>query len=290
MLKYYASLLFALGLSHAFGSDQHVTISGLQLPAWIERDGTTQAAYVGMQLQTSDVLKLGAQGKALLDLPEGSVVKLGNNSVFELTEFYQENADQTLFTGALNMLAGVFRFTTTNRSAALQRNIDIRTTTSTVGIRGTDLWGQSDPERDFVVLIEGKIEVAKIGQAPVFMTTPLSIYDMPKSSPAQLGSIDMPTLLQFAPLTELDHGQGVLKSQGQYAVVLQSTLGEASAISLTQQFNQLGYPADVVQASLDQQTWHRVIINRFASLADAVSFAESINGTLAVAGAWVIKL
>lgn len=264
------------------------TIGGLQLPAWIERNGTTIPAYPGMTLEQQDTIKLGNTGKANLNLAEGSLIKLGNNAEFELRSLRQ-NDSNSAFIGLLNVISGAFRFSTTPKGNGVRRNIDVLSSRLTIGVRGTDFWGQTSADRDFVVLIEGQIEIAEKGGVPIDVNTPLALFDKQGAAPATQSSIDMPTLLKFAPLTELDTGAGVLQPNGRYAVVVQSTRNEAPARALAANLQALGYPAVVSAAEAFGARWHRVLIERFASLADAVSFTDAINGTAAINGAWVLQ-
>ena len=78
------------------------------------------------------------------------------------------------------MARGAFRFTTS--VLGRQREIRARVGTATIGIRGTDVWGKHEDSRDFVVLLEGQIEIERDGRS-VAMSEPLSLFMAPAGQP-----------------------------------------------------------------------------------------------------------
>jgi hypothetical protein len=115
----------------------------------------------GVALGSLDKVVTGDNGRLLLRLADGSTVKLGEKARLNLTqaEATRDN-DVTTLQATLNVLVGAFRFTT-NAFDKLQnrRTVDIKISTVTAGIRGTDLWGAQRPDREIVCLIEGNITV-----------------------------------------------------------------------------------------------------------------------------------
>src|SRR5664279_4939853 len=63
-----------------------------------------------------------------------------------------------------------------------QRAINVRIATITAGIRGTDLWGSSDAERDLICLLEGRITVFHPLDQGREMSEALSFYVAPKGA------------------------------------------------------------------------------------------------------------
>src|SRR5258706_4033534 len=129
-------------------------VKGVQMRACVERDGGRTPAAPGMELKPGDQLRTGAGSRLLVKLSEGSSVKLGENGALRIAELAPA---KDLFKGALAVLEGAFRFTTDKIGASRRRDINISVAQVTAGIRGTDLWGKSAPNRQIVCLIEGKI-------------------------------------------------------------------------------------------------------------------------------------
>src|SRR5438045_182704 len=84
-------------------------LEGVQMPAWVERDGRRTPATPGMELKAGDQLRTGAGSRLLVKLSEGSSVKLGENGSLRVAELAPA---KDIFKGALAVLEGAFRFTT----------------------------------------------------------------------------------------------------------------------------------------------------------------------------------
>ena len=54
-------------------------VEGMQLPAWVTRDGKRQPLALGTELKSNDEVSTGGNSRLLLRLGDGSVVKLGEN-------------------------------------------------------------------------------------------------------------------------------------------------------------------------------------------------------------------
>ena len=58
----------------------------------------------------------------------------------------------------LDVVSGAFRFTTRAvHKFRGERDVRVKLAATTAGIRGTDLWGKSEPTRDIFCLVEGSI-------------------------------------------------------------------------------------------------------------------------------------
>jgi len=79
----------------------------------------------------------------------------------------------------------------------------------TAGVRGTDFWGKATPEREFIVLIEGRITVGAPGAAPVTLSTPLDYYERNAAGSAGVKRLDPATLDAYARETEMGTFGGV---------------------------------------------------------------------------------
>ena len=139
-------------------------VDGVQMPAWVERASAGAGRRIplapGMELRGGDEVKTGTGSRLYIKLAEGSLVKLGENASLKLLDLQPDRGG--FFKAALNVLEGAFRFTTDALARERRRDVSIRIATVTAGIRGTDLWGKSMPERQIVCLIEGNIEVAQV--------------------------------------------------------------------------------------------------------------------------------
>lgn len=132
-------------------------VDAVQLPATLVRNARAQPLAPGMEVRHGDQISTGAGARVYLRLAEGSVVKMGESATFD---FYATSTrPETFFRGALNVVKGAFRFTTGALAKLRGRDVGIRVGTATIGIRGTDVWGRSNAEKDLVCLIEGHVDV-----------------------------------------------------------------------------------------------------------------------------------
>src|SRR5215831_207464 len=140
-----------------------MSVEGTVSPAWVERAGGERAPLqAGMTLRNQDRVVTGAGSRVLLKLADGSAVKLGENAVLNLDELAEKRDERArrLVTASLDVAQGAFRFTTGIFSKlTFRRDVRVYVSSVQVGIRGTDVWGRSNGERDIVCLLEGRISV-----------------------------------------------------------------------------------------------------------------------------------
>ena len=106
-------------------------VEGVQMPAWIERDGRRLPLIPGMELRPGDQLVTGAGSRIMVKLAEGSLVRLGENGKLAFTEL---SPTRQLFKAALNVLEGAFRFTTDVVAKTRKREVTIRAAQVTAGV------------------------------------------------------------------------------------------------------------------------------------------------------------
>lgn len=271
----------------------NAVVDSVQPPAWVERNNNRIAISPGMSLTTADQLNTGGGGKVLLKLSEGSNVKLGENVGLEIEQLDPTvtEDDTSVFKAVLNVLKGAFRFTTTELGKNRMRDLQIQVGTATIGIRGTDVWGKASSANDFVVLLEGKIELARHKAQTVVMDKPLTIYDAPRDSEAKpVEAVDMDKLAVWAQETELDSGKGVITGDGRHRVYLASYQSELLADEAIQKFHRLGYAVEKESVNIDGRNWYRLAVNRFASMVDAVYFQKMAKRRFDIDGAWVTQM
>src|SRR3977135_787354 len=92
---FFASMVLAPGLADA---QPAAVVEGVQMPAWVERDGKRSPILPGMELKAGDRFSAGAGSRMLVKLSEGSRVKLGENGSLELKAL---EPSKTLFKAAL---------------------------------------------------------------------------------------------------------------------------------------------------------------------------------------------
>ncbi|MBI5792324.1 MAG: FecR domain-containing protein [Rhodocyclales bacterium] len=247
----------------------------VQAPAWLDRGGMTQPLAAGMALKSGDVLRTGPGARVYLMLAEGSRVKLGESARFSLhTRSLQP---EKAFRGALDVLAGAFRFTTGKLKKALPRDVAIRVGTATIGIRGTDVWGKTDKDGDLVALLEGRIEITRAGQSTE-MSQAMSYFDAPAGKGAEVKALDMETFAKLARQTDIISGDGAAGTRGKWRVVAGRADSEAGALSIYDQARDAGFAARIRPQAAEGGGWtYDVVLGGYASAADAERAAARLK-------------
>ena len=287
------TLIVALSMAALTSASFHTlaaptaVVEGVQMPAWLERGGTKQPLSAGMELQAADRVSTGANSRLLLRLAEGSEVKLGENALLLLDSLSQKQENNSTFLqAALDVARGAFRFTTDAKSKlASRRQVDIRITTVTAGIRGTDLWGKSAGDRDIVCLIEGKIAVQREAEAPVTMDQALQFYISAKgadgradaSKKAEIAAVDMAQLQQWATETEIAAGQGAAKKGGKWKVVAAASGNQADALKVYDRLRTAGYAAEIHPTGTPDKRSYQVRIGNLPSKAEAEALGVKLD-------------
>jgi hypothetical protein len=252
-------------------------VEGMQLPAWVTRDGKRQPLAIGSELRSDDEVSTGVRSRLLLRLADGSTVKLGENGRLQLADVVQRRKDN--FLGAtLRVIEGAFRFTTAAAlKAKTSRDIVVQFPTVTAGIRGTDIWGKNLGDREVVVLIEGHITVSRAGDAPVEMGDALTYLQAPKEGAASVAPVPMEQLALWAAETEIAAGQGALRADGKWKLYLGSFERQADALALYDALRREGYPARIRPQPREGGQLYRVRIAGFADEKEAAFLGERLK-------------
>lgn len=268
--------MLAIGVAHA--APAFVQVEAVQAPAWVERGEQRQPLVAGQRLGNRDRVVTGKEGRVLLRLSEGSAVKLGADARLRLDALGER--ERGVFSAAFDVARGAFRFTTGVFSRFQDRRaVNVRIATVTAGIRGTDLWGSANGERDLVCLIEGKVTVTHAQAEPVMMSEPLSFYVAPKGQPPlPVAAVDPGQLGQWAQETELQPGAPVFRRQGRWQVLAGVADSEAAALALYDQIRAAGYPVRIrPQADGDGGYRYALLLPQLATQRDAETLAARLR-------------
>jgi len=253
------------------------TVAAVQMPAWLDRNGHAQALAVGTEVRNGDSIRTGDGARAYLKLAEGSTVKLGENA--KLVFFSHSLRPQSAFKGALDILAGAFRFTTDALQRVKSREVSIRVGTATAGIRGTDLWGHSTRQEDLVCLIDGAIEIKHAALAePVAMNVPMTFFAVPRNAaPQAVAAVDPVQFALWARETEIVAGDGAAYFGGKWKLVLGHYAGQAAALAQYDAARKEGFAASIRPVAAAGSGWnYEVEIRGFRAEGEAVKAAARL--------------
>ncbi len=281
-------LLSVLALGVQAGSAARVET--LQTPVWVERHQQLSVLDLGDRLHDGDIVVTGAGARAILRLADGSTVKLGENVRFQVESLQAPEEEGGVLSGVMNVLKGAFRFTTGLLGARYRRDLKVGVNTATIGIRGTDVWGKAAEDRDFVVLIEGNIDIERNGDS-VNLSDANTLYMAPKGEPAKpLAPVDMNDLARWAEETEPQSGAGVRSVDGKWRLLLASYREHDKALDLQQELARQGTDVGTLQVTVNGQIWFRLLIDGYVSRTDAEAAGAQLGERFGFSSPWVTKL
>jgi hypothetical protein len=199
-----------------------------------------------MALNNKEKVHTGDGGRATLRLAEGSSVKLGESALISVDDLAQRDSDKGIVSASLDVVRGAFRFTTgLLQKTTGQRDVKVKVNAITAGIRGTDVWGKSESDRDVVCLLEGHITVSH-GSAQFQMTDPNTFYIAPRKGQAQPPSAVSPQQVkEWSDETEIFPNMGGVRAGGASSVIVASAPDEAAASALREKLRDSGFPATI---------------------------------------------
>lgn len=268
----------------------YAIVDSVQMPAWVERKGVRQPLEPGRVLHNRDRVLTGSDARLLIQLAEGSAVRLGENTQLDLNALGRREG--RVFTAALEVTKGAFRFTTGVFSKLQQqRAVNVRIATITAGIRGTDLWGSSNAERDLVCLLEGRITVFHPQDQGRELSEPLSFYMAPKgSAPQPITKVDVVQVSQWAAQTEMQPGSGYARRGGRWMVELASVASEIDTLALYDRARAAGYAVRIKPRAAEGGGYrYSVRVTQLPSKAEAEILSSKLAGTLGLASTVVTR-
>lgn len=279
MVRTLVAGLLAVVAGAAYAAE--VLVEAVQSPAWLERAGTREPLAAGMSLRNGDRVVSGTDGRIHLRLAEGSAVKLGEEAQLAIDRLsMRREQGGSIATAALDVLRGAFRFTTPVAARFKgRREVDVRFVTVTAGIRGTDFWGKSAPDRDIVCLIEGRISVQRQGDAPITMDQALSFYIAPRGQAAlPIKPVPPEQLAAWAAETEIAPGRGGARRDGRWSVHALDADDQAAALAAYDALRAAGYPARIRPVEAEGRLVYQVRVPGLATEADAEALATRLRG------------
>lgn len=277
-------------LSATLLAEDVIKVNSMNYPAWVIRNHQTIALTPGYQLRADDLIRTGNSGRVLLQLADGSAIKLG-----ESARFLIESAgiigiqSESFLDSTFQVLRGAFRFTSSFfGSVSTGHRLNVKIGAITAGVRGTDIWGRSNQEQDLVALIEGSITVDTDREPTVNLQQALSFYVKARGeAPLPVDQVDPDQLKRWVNETELDGALGIAAEHGEWSLVLVSLTDMKNTDIALKEFHQKGFPVRRKSVIRDGKTLHRLLLPGFVSIHDAVRARTQIADFLGINDAWV---
>src|SRR6185436_5955250 len=246
-------------------------VEGVQLPAWIIRDGKREPLTAGTTLKAWDEIATGTGSRLLLRLADGSEVKLGENGWVQIAELAQSQA-KNLLRATLKVFSGAFRFTSAPQPSA-ESEVEVQSATVIARLTAADIWGKKLSDHEVLVLINGKVSVARVApksaEPPLEMNDALTFLQAPRSGAGKIEPVQIEQLKVWAAETEIPDGGGALRRGGLWKLNLAKYANQIEALSLYDSLRREGYPAHIEKQARDQGATYQVRIAGFPSELEA---------------------
>ena len=263
-------------------TSSEAVLEAVQVPAWVERDGDRRAAEPGQRLRAGDKALTAAGSRVVFRLPDNSLVKLGEATELDIEALTVKRGDAPAqMDTRMNLVTGVFRWTTDYASKARgeTRDLALRTATATVGVRGTDFWTMTDADHDAVCVFEGHVEVMPQGKPSLHLDKPGAFWVTFTGQPDKpAGQATPAELAKFIGQGELQPGKGVMLAGGTWRVVVGLLQRPVDAAALRGRLQKAGYPARVQPTPAGQE----VLIAQLATQADALAVLGRLQADASV--------
>jgi hypothetical protein len=132
-----AALVLCMGLATLAAATDIGQIKVANGQVTIERDGRAVPATVGTRVQTSDVVKTGADGSVGITMDDDSLLSAGPNSVLSLDRYsFDPTTSKGRFDASLNK--GTLAVISGRIAKQAPDAMTVRTPTAILGVRGTE--------------------------------------------------------------------------------------------------------------------------------------------------------
>jgi len=193
------SNILILFLIYSNSYAQQTEVIELQERAWLARGNVVISLNLKENLQVGDQIRTGKNSRVWLKLPDNSVVKLGEFAMFTIHDLKSSN---NLLQGSFELLRGAFRLTTPPQTST-KHDFKIKINAITAGIRGTDIWGSIQTDKDLICLLEGQISVQS-GVLKATLSKPRDYFIVSKNTEPTIGVLeDDEKLKEWVKSTEL---------------------------------------------------------------------------------------
>jgi len=154
MRKLFLIVLLFLS-SSLFASIGH--IMALRGDVSVLRAADSISATMGMALQQQDTIITKKSSRVQVMLEDKTVITIGSNSNFKFEEYqFDGTANSKASFKASN---GFFRSVTGKIGKIAPKRFKLKTKSATIGIRGTDFWGEISPQKEVIACISGAISI-----------------------------------------------------------------------------------------------------------------------------------
>jgi len=252
------------------------TVEAVQMPAWVERGGTSIPLTPGMELRNGDEVRTAGRSRLLIRTADGSAAKLGENAALSLNRMRLREGK--VFEAEMKVSEGAFRFTPEYFAQFRgEREVVVGIGTVMAGIRRAELWGKSAPDRRIVCLIAGKVDITEPNGGKFTMDERFTAYTNDGASQPVV-MVPANQLEEWEAETETQDGKGVSLRRGKWKVTISAKFSHNDALDLYEGLRRSGYATEIIPAKVDDKRVYNVRLSRFETKKDAEAVAADLKG------------
>ena len=128
--------------------------------------------YVGAPVYAGARILTGSNARVRLQMVDDTVIILGANTEFVVSDYHYD-AVANAGRASLELVRGFFRAITGRITKRDNAPFTLKTATLTLGVRGTDFWGEQHPNLAQIALISGRSIIVSTRAGSVEITSPL---------------------------------------------------------------------------------------------------------------------
>ena len=261
----------------------------VQFPAWVERAGIRAGIKVGWAVYTSDRIITGADGRVELATAGEGRLKIGGDSLVEMTEAYEFTGGQvepSMFKvrrGSYHFAAPMVR--SGNSGTVVEIGDEIN-----ANVLGGQIAGRVDGTESVMALVDATIvRVSGAKLNPGTMRQPNTFLRVPrvgKASPVTEASSS--NIARWVAAAQAVSGRPTLSGNSDWDVSLNSGYNQRQLEDMACRINRRGIPTEIYPVKEPGKlTWYRVVVRRFATKNDAVNFLNTAK-SLGSKEPWVL--
>lgn len=156
----------------ALASDDIGVVERARGAVVVLRQDASQPLRSGSGVQVLDSLQTGEDARLQVVFADGSELSMGSSSQLTVDDMVYEPARRGR--GVLRLSQGVFRLVSGQLNKVPDGALTIITPLATIGVRGTDFWGQQTPDKLVMALLDDGELTITTAQGAVTLTDPLS--------------------------------------------------------------------------------------------------------------------
>ncbi len=128
---------------------------------FLERGLQKKALKIGNTLLEGDIISTGLKSRVQIMLKDRTIITIGSNSIFKFNEFFFDGSYKSKV--KMEAKRGFFRAVSGQIGKIASKRFTVKTTSATIGIRGTDFSAFINDEREYYRCFSGVIIISIAG-------------------------------------------------------------------------------------------------------------------------------